>query len=207
MKTIEDLLNGYRRFRRGRYGEQVDLYARLARGQDPDIMLIGCADSRADPSDIFDTAPGELFTVRNVANLVPPCQEDGSLHGVSAALEFAIKSLKVKHVVVMGHGQCGGVRASLLAAEDRPVGSFIAPWVSLLDETRDEVLAKSPSDPQLALEFASVHFSLKNLMTFPFVRDAVESGHLELHGAWFAIASGELSWLDSQEDLFQLVEH
>ncbi|MCA9002578.1 MAG: carbonic anhydrase [Planctomycetes bacterium] len=207
MKTIEDLLNGYRGFRRGVYGQQVDLYARLARGQDPDIMLIGCADSRADPSDIFDTAPGELFTVRNVANLVPPYQPDGSLHGVSAALEFAVGNLGVHHIVVMGHGQCGGVKACLHPERQRQAGEFVGPWVSQLDEVRDRVLAEQPSDPQLALELAGVHHSLKNLMTFPFVREAIAAGRLELHGAWFAISSGELSWLDSQEDCFQLVSH
>ena len=207
MKTIEELLNGYRRFRNGCYGEQVDLYAQLARGQDPDIMLIGCADSRADPSDIFDTAPGELFTVRNVANLVPAYQPDGELHGVSAAVEFAVTGLQVKHIVVMGHGQCGGIKAALLAAETPVQGEFVGPWMRQLDGVRDEVLAKKPSDPYLALELAGVHHSLRQLMTFPFVASAVEAGTLALHGAWFAIASGELSWLESQDGSFEVVRH
>ncbi|MCL4134482.1 UNVERIFIED_CONTAM: hypothetical protein GTU68_019020 [Idotea baltica] len=168
-------------------------------------MLIACADSRADPTDIFDAAPGQLFVLRNVANLVPPYEDGGGLHGVSAALEFAVTALKVKHIVVMGHGSCGGVSASLSAANDKPVGQFIAPWVSLLDAARDRVLKENPDDPQQALEFSGVGESLKNLMSFPFVRTAFEAGQLTLHGAWFAIAHGELSWRNPDTGVFETV--
>lgn len=203
MKTIEELVEGYKSFRAGAYKEQVQLYRELGEGQDPDIMIIGCADSRAEPAEIFNAAPGQLFIVRNVANLVPPFDTSGGLHGVSAALEFAVTALKVKHIVIMGHGGCGGVGACLSAAEDKPVGRFIAPWVQLLDETRDRVLAGNPADPQTAVEHAGVGASLENLMTFPFVKEAVEAGSLQLHGAWFAIALGELKWRDNATGAFE----
>jgi carbonic anhydrase len=203
LKTIEELVEGYKSFRAGAYKEQVQLYRELGEGQDPDIMIIGCADSRAEPAEIFNAAPGQLFIVRNVANLVPPFDTSGGLHGVSAALEFAVTALKVKHIVIMGHGGCGGVGACLSAAEDKPVGRFIAPWVQLLDETRDRVLAGNPADPQTAVEHAGVGASLENLMTFPFVKEAVEAGSLQLHGAWFAIALGELKWRDNATGAFE----
>jgi carbonic anhydrase len=203
LKTIEELVEGYKSFRAGAYKEQVQLYRELGEGQDPDIMIIGCADSRAEPAEIFNAAPGQLFIVRNVANLVPPFDTSGGLHGVSAALEFAVTALKVKHIVIMGHGGCGGVGACLSAAEDKPVGRFIAPWVQLLDETRDRVLAGNPADPQTAVEHAGVGASLENLMTFPFVKESVEAGSLQLHGAWFAIALGELKWRDNATGAFE----
>ncbi|MEQ8558306.1 MAG: carbonic anhydrase [Henriciella sp.] len=206
MRTPEELKNGYRAFRRGVYKHQASLYEELGRGQDPDIMIIACADSRAEPADIFNAAPGQLFVVRNVANLVPPYDQGGGLHGVSAALEFAVTALKVKHILIMGHGGCGGVNASLSAADDKPVGHFIAPWVSLLDQARKDVLSHDPEDPQRALEFAGIDTSLKNLMSFPFVEERVKSGDLELHGAWFAIAEGELHWRDSGTGEFSVVE-
>ena len=205
MNSISDLLQGYRAFRDGPYQQQATLYESLGKGQSPNIMIIGCADSRAEPAEIFSAAPGQLFIVRNVANLVPPYEETDGLHGVSAALEFAVGSLKVGHIVVMGHGGCGGVHASLSAAEDRPVGQFVGPWVRLLDAARDVVLQSGSDDPQTDLELAGIGTSIDNLMTFPFVRDAVESGALELHGAWFAIAHGELHWRDDKTKSFDKV--
>jgi carbonic anhydrase len=205
LKTIEDLIQGYRSFRNGAYTKQVELYHALGEGQDPDIMIIGCADSRAEPAEIFNAAPGQLFIMRNVGNLVPPYDTSGGLHGVSAALEYAVTALKVKHIVVMGHGGCGGVSACLSAAQDKPVGRFIAPWVQLLDATRDRILEERHNDPQTALEHAGVGTSIGNLMTFPFVRDAINHGELELHGSWFAIALGELHWRDNQTGRFDKV--
>ena len=160
MNSISDLLQGYRAFRDGSYQQQAELYESLGKGQSPNVMIIGCADSRAEPADIFSAAPGQLFVVRNVANLVPPYEETDGLHGVSAALEFAVGSLKVGHIVVMGHGGCGGVNASLSAAEDRPVGQFVGPWVQLLDSARDEVLRRGSDDPQTDLELAGVGVSI-----------------------------------------------
>lgn len=206
MRTPDDLKEGYRAFRKGTYRQQAELYEKLGKGQDPDILVIGCADSRAEPADIFNAAPGQLFVVRNVANLVPPYDDSGGLHGVSAALEFAVTALEVKHILVMGHGGCGGVQASLSAADDKPVGQFIAPWVSLLDATRDAMLAEIPADPQRALEYAGIGTSLENLMTFPFVEERVKAGKLDLHGAWFAIGNGELHWRDPKSGEFDPVE-
>lgn len=206
MRTPQDLKDGYRAFRQGTYRQQVDLYEELGRGQDPDIMVIACADSRAEPADIFNAAPGQLFVVRNVANLVPPYETSPGLHGVSAALEFAVTALRVKHILVMGHGGCGGVQASLSAADHRPVGQFIAPWVSLLDQARDDVLSQIPADPQRALEYQGVRTSIDNLKTFPFVKERLKADDLELHGAWFAIASGELHWADPETGAFDPVE-
>lgn len=206
MRTIEDLLNGYRRFRKGRYGEQARLYKDLAPGQRAKVMLIGCADSRVGPSDIFDTVPGELFTVRNVANLVAPCPSEGQVDSVGAALEFAVSGLGVSHVVVMGHAGCGGVRACLQAGEGHAPTPRVGAWVAHLEPARVKALADGPEDPQLALEWEGVRQSIKNLETYPFVAEAIREGKLKLHGAWFGIAGGELSWLDAADGSFKVVE-
>ncbi len=205
----QDLIAGYRRFRAGRYREARDLFHRLRDGQQPATMIVACADSRADPAMIFDAAPGELFTVRNVAALVPPYEESGGLHGVSAALEFAVTALAVKQIVVMGHGGCGGIAASLAAAADRPVGRFIAPWVEIAAEARDAVLADESitrAGWQEAVEHGAVGQSLRNLMTFPFVRSALERGALRMDGAWFSIGRGELQWRDPETGAFSVVD-
>jgi carbonic anhydrase len=201
------LIDGYKRFRATRYPEEAARYAGLAEGQAPKTMVIACADSRVDPATIFGVAPGELFIVRNVANLVPPCIAPGaSLHGTSAALEFAVDSLLVQNIVVLGHGGCGGIAASLAQAEDRPIGQFITPWVSLLKETRNDMLANAPEDPQTTLEHSGIRQSLVNLMTFPFITEAVAEGRLKLHGAWFAIGLGELHWLNSATGHFETID-
>lgn len=204
----QDLIAGYRRFRAHRYREARDLFYRLRDGQQPATMILACADSRADPAMIFDAAPGELFTVRNVAALAPPYDPDGGVHGVSAALEFAVTALKVKQIVVMGHGGCGGIAASLAAAADRPVGKFIAPWVEIAAPARDAVLADESiarKDWQEAVEHGAVGQSLTNLMGFPFVREAVEQGVLQLNGAWFSIGKGELHWRDPGTGAFSVI--
>lgn len=204
----QDLIAGYRRFRANRYREARDLFRRLRDGQEPATMILACADSRADPAMIFDAAPGELFTVRNVAALAPPYDESGGLHGVSAALEFAVTRLRVKQIVVMGHGGCGGVTASLAAAADRPVGKFIAPWVELMADARDAVLGNEAiprADWQEAVEHGAVGQSLDNLMSFPFVREAVERGELAMNGAWFSIGKGELHWRNPDTGAFSVV--
>lgn len=205
MKTVDDLIAGYRRFRAGVYAEQAQLYKELGEGQDPDVMLIACADSRAEPSDIFNAAPGQMFVVRNVANLVPPYKPDGGLHGVSAALEFAVRVLKVRHIVVMGHGGCGGVTASLTESKSPLIGEFVAPWVKLLESARARVMESGSLNPQFALELEGIESSLENLMSFPWVAEAVKAGDLELHGAWFAIKHGELHWRNPKTKRFEIV--
>jgi carbonic anhydrase len=204
----QDLIAGYRRFRARRFREARDVFQRLKDGQRPATMIIACADSRADPAMIFDAAPGELFVIRNVAALVPPYEETAGLHGVSAAVEFAVTQLRVKQIVVMGHGGCGGIAASLAAAADRPVGRFIAPWVEIASPARDAVLADNSiprSDWQEAVEHGAVGQSLDNLASFPFVREAMERGALNLDGAWFSIGRGELHWRDPASGTFSVV--
>ena len=201
MKIPKDLAAGYHRFREERFAVEAERYRALAQGQRPRTMVIACADSRVDPAGIFSAAPGEMFIVRNVAALVPPYEESGTYHGTSAAIEFAVERLEVTNIVVMGHGLCGGIAAALAATDNRPVGRFIGPWVDLISGIRDTMLGQSPACPacdhQKALEHLAVQHSLRNLGTFPFVRAAVASGRLALHGAWFSIAEGELQWLDA----------
>ena len=203
------LIEGYRRFRKGGYKQAAELYRELGEGQDPDIMIIACADSRADPALIFDAAPGEFFIIRNVAALVPPYDEDSNgLHGVSAAVEFAVEHLKVKTILVMGHAACGGVKASLSAADERPVGQFIAPWVEISAPAREKVLADksiAPDQRQQALEWRTIEQSIVNLETFPFIQSAIKAGQLSLEGTWFSIADGVLYHRQS-DGAFKLVE-
>lgn len=211
MTIPNDLLDGYRQFRAGRYQTEVERYLTLAGGQTPKTMIIGCADSRVDPATIFSAGPGELFVVRNVAALVPPYEETGSFHGTSAAVEFAIDGLGVRNIVVMGHSYCGGVAAALAAADDRPVGRFIRPWVELLAEKRDAMLADPdcPADRMdklHMLESLAVVASIENLSTFPFVQKALDENRLTIHGARFSIALGELLWLDRETGVFDRVD-
>jgi len=196
----ETLINGYRRFKDGRFRVEQAHYAELAEGQTPHTLVIACSDSRVDPAAIFDAAPGELFVVRNVANLVPPAEEGGGLHGVSAALEFAVKVLKVKGVLVMGHGDCGGVKACASGLDGVP-NTYLGPWLSTMEPAREEVTAELGDGPLEAiadtLELVSIRHSLERLKQFPFVREAIEARGLELHGARFAIHSGKLEWLQA----------
>ncbi len=195
----ERLLKGYHSFMTGRYHAESWRYKDLAReGQNPEIMMIACCDSRSAPETIFDAGPGELFVVRNVANLVPPYAPDGEFHSTSAALEFAVQSLKVRNIVVMGHGRCGGIRAALdpHAAPLSP-GDFIGKWMSQLAPTA-EIVAQNAmmtaTERQTALERISIRFSIANLRTFPCIRVLEEKGKLNLYGAWFDISTGEL-WI------------
>ncbi|HKK30260.1 MAG TPA: carbonic anhydrase [Alphaproteobacteria bacterium] len=206
MKSIEDLHAGYRRFREGRYSEAEDRYRRLAeQGQSPAVMLIACCDSRADPAMIFDAGPGELFVLRNVANLVPPPEDDNAFHGTSAAIEFAVTVLGICHIVVMGHAQCGGVRAYVDGAFGHRGGNtYIDRWASLLAPAYDSLPeGLIPDEAAQQLERAAIRQSLIQLCRFPFVRERIQAGRLNLHGAFFGIASGVLEWLDEQDGTFR----
>ncbi len=201
------LIEGYRRFRTGDWQRQRARWAQLAQGQSPRIMVIACSDSRVDPAQIFDVSPGEIFVVRNVANLVPPFETTAGLHGVSAALEFAITQLQVSDVVVMGHGACGGVRASLehaFAGAPPGEGGFIANWMSLIADERDRIVAEHGTGPEAirALEMGCVKVSLTNLRSFPWVPEREAAGTLTLRGAYFAIADGVLHLLDESSGEF-----
>ncbi len=199
----ETLLAGYRNFMSGRYASESSRYRSLAReGQAPETMVIACCDSRAAPEAIFDAGPGELFVVRNVANLVPPYSPDGEYHSTSAALEFAVQSLKVRNIVVMGHGRCGGIRAALdPGAEPLSPGDFIGKWMSLVAPAAEAVSGNSmmtAAERQTALERISIRYSLANLRSFPCVSILERKERLSLHGAWFDISSGEL-WVMNPE--------
>lgn len=198
MPEFAALVEGYKRFRREGYVEQKARFDHLAsEGQAPPIMIISCCDSRVDPATIFDTVPGQVFALRNVANLVPPYETGGGLHGVSAAIEFGVLGLGVKHIVVLGHAQCGGIKAALEGGDlGLPGRSFVDDWVDIIRDARDEVIAASPADPQRALELDSIRVSLKNLRSFPFIAEREQSGELKLHGAYFGIADGDLQVLD-----------
>jgi carbonic anhydrase len=193
------LTDGYRAFLGGRFADERSRYEMLAEsGQRPEIMVIGCVDSRVSPEVIFDAAPGELLVVRNVANLVPPYEPDrnrDSQHGTSAALEFGVQALRVKHIVVLGHAFCGGIRAFADEQEPLSPGDFIGRWMSQIAPAAESLGPRRPDDGAAylrRLEFASVELSLKNLMTFPCVRILVERGRLAVHGAYFGVASGRL---------------
>jgi carbonic anhydrase len=190
------LVEGYRNFRRTRLPVEQDRFRELSEaGQQPEIMVIGCCDSRVSPEVIFDARPGELFVLRNVANLVPPYAPTGYQHGVSAAIEFAVEGLKVKHVVVLGHARCGGVRA--FAEPDRPLspGDFIGRWIGLMAPAAAKVGPRGDrplADYLTRLEQASIFATLANLETFPYIRAAVERRALALHAAYFDVATGQL---------------
>ena len=209
MNFPQRLIEGYGAFASGRLQAEQHRYRELAEhGQTPEIMVIGCCDSRVSPEVIFDARPGELFVVRNVGNLVPPYSPDGQYHGVSAALEFGVGALKVKHIVVLGHAHCGGVRAYAEDAEPISPGDFIGRWMSLMAPAAEKVGQRgslSRAEYLERLEKASVANTLDNLMTFPRLRKLIERGAVTLHGAYFGVAAGELSVLDKATGEFKPV--
>ncbi|MGL5838470.1 MAG: carbonic anhydrase [Sphingorhabdus sp.] len=200
------LVEGYRRFRTNAYIAQKERFDRLANdGQAPPIMIISCCDSRVDPATIFDTVPGQVFALRNVANLVPPFEIGGGRHGVSAAIEFGVLGLNVRHIVVLGHAQCGGIKAALEGVDlGMPGQSFIDDWVDIVRDARDAIVKRAPPNPQTSLEFEAVKVSLANLRSFPFIAEREADGKLKLHGAYFGIAEGELHILDEASGEFAL---
>ncbi|MCF3642392.1 carbonic anhydrase [Rhizobium sp. TRM95111] len=187
----------------GRFSEQHDRYRALAEtGQKPKTLVVACCDSRAAPETIFDSGPGELFVVRNVANLVPPYEPDGQYHSTSAALEFAVQSLRVTDIVVMGHGRCGGISAALdPKAEPLSPGDFIGKWMGLVKLAAEQIQSAeilTDSERQRALERVSIRNSIANLRTFPCVKILEERGKIAVHGAWFDISTGELWVMDGK---------
>ena len=205
MKTYSQLVEGYHRFRDGDWKTQRQRWVELNEGQSPQVMVISCSDSRVDPAQILDVAPGEIFVVRNVAAMVPPFETTPGQHGVSAAVEFAVQFLKVREILVMGHGACGGCKAALtrsMHGEKPGDGGFVGNWVSMLDETRDRVVAEHGEDAELEMELAAVRQSLQNLRSFPFIAEKESAGELTLHGAHFAIADGILRQLHGDTGQF-----
>lgn len=197
MKTIDRMLAGFRSFKAAYYEQRPERVSALVEGvQKPEVVLIACSDSRVDPAILMNAEPGELFVIRNVANLVPPYEPDGRHHGTSAALEFAVRDLKVSDVVILGHSNCGGVKALVAAKHDQPVDRpFINPWMSLMEscDIDDDVDCASQQ---------TLRRSLANLRTFPFVQAGEEAGYLTIHGWWFDMAEGKLYRLDEKTDDF-----
>lgn len=209
MTDFSDMLAGYGRFRETGWAQQRGRWDELAEGQSPKVMVIACSDSRVDPSQIFDTSPGEIFVVRNVAAMVPPFETTPGHHGVSAALEFAVQVLGVREIVVMGHGKCGGCKAALshdLKDAQPGEGGFVHNWIELLDPARDIVIAKygddRSRDAERAMEQEGVKVSLANLRSFPWVKDKEDRGQLRLIGSFFAISDGQLHVLDEPSGTF-----
>ncbi|UYN98647.1 MAG: carbonic anhydrase [Devosia sp.] len=206
----QHLLDGHANFMSGRYARERDRYRDLAdAGQKPTTLMIACCDSRAAPELIFDAGPGELFVLRNVANLVPTYQPDGGQHGTSAAIEFAVKALAISNVVIMGHGRCGGIKAAL-DPNLKPLdsGDFIGKWMSMLGELPGQLGQNSlltDTERQTAMERISIRNSIRNLRTFPYVAALEKEGKLAVHGAWFDISSGELWVMDNNGDFIRPV--
>lgn len=211
MPHLDRLIEGYRRFRETGWKRERERWSQLAQGQTPKVMVLSCADSRVDPAQIFDAKPGEMFVVRNVANLSPPFETAPGFHGVSAALEFAVTQLEVEDIVVMGHGACGGCAAALTGQFDEAphgAGHFISEWVKLLRNARDAVRQRHTTldkDAFLDMEWEAVKVSLANLRTFPWIAERESAGKLTLHGAHFSIAEGRLYVLDEAEETFRPV--
>ena len=204
----EHLTDRFLRFKFRHFEQNRDHYKELAEfGQNPDVMIVSCCDSRCDPETIFSAMPGELFVVRNVANLIPPFETGGSFHGVSAALEFATLNLRVKHIVIMGHSGCGGIKAALKNNTARQTEAmFISKWMSMLDACRMSVLSShqgsSSEDLIATLEREAVKVSLANLRSFPFIAELENKSKLALHGTYFDIATGSLEVLNEQSGVF-----
>jgi len=207
MTDFSGLIDGYRRFKTTGWQQQRQRWSELAEAQDPKLMVIACSDSRVDPTIIFDTSPGEIFMVRNVANMVPPFETAPGHHGVSAALEFAVTQLEIPEIVVLGHQSCGGCAAALSQRfENKRLGEggFIADWMSLLDDARERVVAEHGTGPEAirALELEAVKVSISNLRTFPCVPIREQAGRLRIHGAYFGVADGVLHVLDEASGNF-----
>jgi carbonic anhydrase len=189
---MEKFIAGYRKFREGYFRDNEDfIHDLMATGQKPAALMIACSDSRIDPSLKFDVAPGEMFIVRNVANLVPPFEKGGKYHGTSAALEFAVRALEVEHVIVMGHARCGGIHSLMNKPRS---GDFVGAWMQIAEEARTRAVAANlpPAEAQRFCEHEAVKVSLANLLTFPWVKDAVDAGKLQLHGWYFDLGTGTL---------------
>jgi len=201
----KELIAGYQRFRDGYFKVNRDRLNALAEGQSPRICLVSCCDSRVDPATVFDAHPGDLFVVRNVANLVPPYEEEGVFHGTSAALEFAVTGLEVQHIVVLGHAHCGGIRALMDKKTGTESGTFIDRWMSIAEPVRQAIVS-SPvvgrEDRYAVCERHSIAHSLRNLMSYPWIKSRVEEGTLSLYGWHYDLAGGALSVMDSKSEVF-----
>lgn len=206
MATTEKLFDGFKRFKTRYFGDDSALYASMREGQPAKTLMVACCDSRVDPAILTDCDPGDLFTVRNVANLIPPCEHGGHYHGTSSALEFAVNALEVENIIVMGHANCGGIRA-LWQDNGHRDSQFIHQWVSIAQNAKSWVKIHHPNDSDAdqlrACEQRAVLVSLENLLTFDCIRERVEKGSLSLHGWYFDLAAGELLSYNPLTDSFE----
>ena len=196
----DSLIAGYRRFRDGYYQEHREELEALANGQSPRIAVVSCCDSRVDPAIVFDSHPGDLFVIRNVASLVPPFESEGQYHGTSAALEFAVTGLGVEHIVVLGHAQCGGVRALVDNHGKKGVPhTFIERWVAMAYPCLDHLseTAHGAEPPMKTVEHATVRLSIENLQTFPWIAERLANGTLSLHGWYYDLATSTVERLQT----------
>ena len=193
MATTENLLAGFKGFQKEYFEGDNRLYASMKNGQPAKTLMIACCDSRVDPAILTGCNPGDLFIVRNVANLVPPCGDDGHYHGTSAALEFAVNSLNVENIIIMGHANCGGINA-LWEGDGGESSQFIQPWISIAQRAKDKVKLEcnnlSPEKQLIACEQEAILVSLENLLSFSFIKERVELGVLSIHGWYFDIKGG-----------------
>ncbi|MDE2310258.1 MAG: carbonic anhydrase [Betaproteobacteria bacterium] len=208
MTSPKQLLQGFLRFREQHFVHNDALYRQLVeQGQTPNTLVVACCDARVDPSLVLDCAPGDLFVIRNVANLVPPAENQGQYHGTSAALEFGVRNLGVQHIIVLGHAHCGGIRSLMETGGINNPDSFIDDWMHLVEDARAGVAQDMPSAPledqARACEQRAILISLHNLMTFPWVRKRVEDGSLFLHGWYFDIEHGQLLRYDAAAHAFE----
>ncbi len=196
MQDIKNLIKGFKRFQKNYFKSDDALFEQLRQCQKPKVLLVGCSDSRVDPAILTDCQPGDLFIIRNVANLIPPYEPDARYHGVSSGIEYAVRFLQVEHVIVMGHSHCGGIEALLRSTAESPVGEFIDHWVDIARPAKEKVLqelASKPFDKQArACEQASIMISLENLLTFPWLAERVEAEQLALHGWYFDLDAGQM---------------
>ncbi len=202
------LIEGFRRFREQHFERNDSLYQRLvSKGQTPKTLVVACCDSRVDPALVLDCEPGDLFVIRNVANLVPPAEGRAGHHGTTAAIEYGVRVLNVEHIIVLGHAHCGGIGALVKTGGINVPGSFIDDWMRLVESARSSVMAEMPHAPVeeqvRACEQRAILVSLENLMTFTWVREKVESGHLSLHGWYFDIEQGQLLYYDKASNRFE----
>ncbi|MHB9119481.1 MAG: carbonic anhydrase [Burkholderiales bacterium] len=209
MNHIEKLVEGFKRFRRHNYEENRALFDRLAKqGQSPKTIVVGCCDSRVDPAIVTDSEPGDLFVIRNVANLVPPFETRGNYHGTSAALEFGVRHLEVENIIVLGHAQCGGIRALMNQAPGaEPEAGFISGWMKVASNARNRVLSRMHGEPleiqARACEQEGILVSLDNLLTFPWILERVAQKKLALHGWYFDVEHGELLRYNPDSNRFE----
>jgi carbonic anhydrase len=206
VRNIHQFIEGFQRFQSKYFTGEKPLYNKLSSGQNPTTLLIGCCDSRVDPALLLDCDPGDIFVIRNVANLVPPCNESGNQQGVSAAIQFAVEALNVKRIIVMGHEKCGGIRALMQGYQPSRKIDFIGRWMRIVEPVKQQVLSQlsqcSNEVQNHACELGAIIMSLNNLRSFPWVAEREQSGEIALHGWYFDMTNGALLAYSDRTDSF-----